>query len=53
MLFRSLGEIKDIEIVRSSGLNRIVVEIDGDEVDVPEDMIFVVGKEEPAITVVE
>lgn len=48
-----LGKIIDIEIVKGSGLNRILIEVEDSEIDVPEDMVFIVGEDEPAIKVME
>ncbi|OYT56447.1 MAG: 30S ribosomal protein S4e [Candidatus Aenigmarchaeota archaeon ex4484_14] len=46
-----VGKIKEIIIERSSRPNRVVLDIEGRDVDVPMDYVFVVGKEKPVISI--
>ncbi len=46
-----IGKIKKIIITKGSGPNKAILEIDGKEIDVPRDYLFVVGKEKPIIPI--
>lgn len=48
-----IADFKKLKVVKGSKPNRVIVEWEGEEIDLPEDLIFPVGKDKPAVNIGE